>query len=127
MILNEKLLNYKDYVIETGSQGHWTWRKWKSGIVELFNNNVQNTGLNLTKQSAGTYYGEGTSGTKTITLPFSLSDALYIGAQEIGSRSSGVYIYTVSVNGNQLSTEFRAFSSSSNAACGVKYYIVGRI
>lgn len=117
-------LNFADIVIETGTQSGWNYIKWLSGKVELFGS-TQNTGLKLTTASAGTYYGTGTDGTRSVTLPFTFDTILYVNYREITSRSSGIYIYDASVSGNTLSTQFRAHASANNVACGCMYHIIG--
>lgn len=114
--------NIADYVTEIGNNGTWSWRKWNSGWVELFTYH-QYSGLNITSSSAGTYYG----GEQTINLPFRLVEFYHSHAEETATRSSGVYVYDVSLanNNTQVKTQFRAHASSSNASCGVKFYILG--
>ena len=36
MVINEKLLNRADFIVETGTSGIWTYRKWSSGITECW-------------------------------------------------------------------------------------------
>lgn len=119
---------YADYVVNQGTETAdgitWTYIEWKSGKVELMAYKSF-TGLSMTSQSAGTYYGAGTSGTRTMTLPFSLTSVLYIGQQETSPRSSGVYVYDTSISGATLTTQFRAFASSSNVSCSVNFHIIG--
>lgn len=115
-----------DFVTEIDDNGTWFWRKWKSGKVEL-TASLQNSGLNLTTSSAGTYYGAGTAGSKTTTLPFSISQIRYIGVREISSRSSGIFVYNTSISGTTLTTEFRAHASVPSGVCGVMYYIIGQL
>lgn len=115
-----------DYITEIDSNSTWKWRKWASGRVELIGSN-QYSGISMTRSSEGTYYGNGSESTKTIALPFTLSSVDYIGTQEVSTRSSGVYVYDVSVSGTTLSTQFRAHSSQSGSYCGVRYYIIGNI
>ena len=64
----------------------------------------------------------------TLTLPYSLSSVLYIGVQEIGPRSSGIWAYASTISGTTLTTEFRSFAAiNSNGACGCNYHLVGTI
>lgn len=124
--VNGNLLSFADIVIETGTSSGWNYVKWLSGKVELFGSN-QNTGLKLTTASAGTYYGTGTNGERSVTLPFTFDTILFVGYREISSRASGVYIYDVSVSGNTLTTQFRAHASANNVACGGSYHIIGTV
>lgn len=45
-----------DYVVEQGTNGNFTYRKWYSGIAELWGTTDTAT-YNLTSQYGGTYYG----------------------------------------------------------------------
>ena len=45
----------KDYVVEQGTDGNFTYRKWYSGIAELWGTTDTAT-YNLTSQYGGTYY-----------------------------------------------------------------------
>lgn len=46
----------KDYVVETGAQGVWNWKKYKSGLVELY----------------GAQTDSSLSATVTVPLPFKI-------------------------------------------------------
>ena len=124
MKINDKLINYKDYITESGSSGNWEWIKYKSGRVEIIGN-FQYTGMNCTTQSAGTYYGAG----KTENLPFTLSSVKYVGIRETGSRSSGMYVYKSDIYSpyTTLTLEFRAHASTTSGNCGVYVYIIGQV
>lgn len=123
--INEVNGKAADYIIETGTTDGWKWRKWNSGRVELIGW-VQYTSIKLDKASQGTYYNE-TTGTKTTTLPISLSSVDYIGVRETSSRSSGTYVYNTAISGNTLTIEFRAFGNTNNGSCGVQFNIIGTI
>lgn len=123
--INEVNGKAADYIIETGTTDGWKWRKWNSGRVEI-NGWVQYSSIKLDKPSQGTYYNE-TTGTKTTTLPISLSSVDYIGVRETSSRSSGTYVYNTAISGNALTIEFRAFGNTNNGSCGVQFNIIGTI
>lgn len=123
--INEVNGKAADYIIETGTTDGWKWRKWNSGRVEI-NGWVQYSSIKLDKPSQGTYYNE-TTGTKTTTLPISLSSVDYIGVRETSSRSSGTYVYNTAISGNTLTIEFRAFGNTNNGSCGVQFNIIGTI
>lgn len=63
-----------DYIVEQGTSGIWTYRKWNSGIVELFGKKdvtfEKDTGNSVT--SHGFY----ASGLQTVTLPFRVRGTL---------------------------------------------------
>ena len=44
-----------DYIVEQGTSGIWTYRKWNSGKIELWTNSYQFT-VTFTKSSIGIYY-----------------------------------------------------------------------
>lgn len=52
---NWELLSGVDTIVEQGSSGIWTYRKWRSGKIELWTNSYQFT-VTFTKASIGIYY-----------------------------------------------------------------------
>lgn len=124
--INEIDDKVKDYVIERGTSNingyTWKWWKWESGLFEMTGYNAF-SGISCNQSSAGTYYG----GSKTLTLPFSFSEQDFVGTQEQGPRSSGIYVYTANVSGTTLTIEFRAHASGTNLNCAVNFYIRGTI
>ncbi|MBQ8803486.1 MAG: hypothetical protein IJZ53_07635 [Tyzzerella sp.] len=80
--LNGKL---PDYIVEQGTSGIWTYRKWNSGIVELFGYTTGNS----------TYYSTnstwGYSHLAQINLPFTLTSCRYVNASvRFGSGTATV-------------------------------------
>lgn len=51
-----------DYIVEQGTSGIWTYRKWNSGIAECWGRSAEST----------------SEGYITVTLPFDFSDNLYV-------------------------------------------------
>lgn len=102
-----------DVVVEEGTNNNWTYRKWKSGKYEA-HRYYQATGMNITSQSGGTYYG----GNKTISLPSFHSSTQCINYSNTSSQGSGVYINSVDVNGSNLIIDYRAHASVTNTNCG---------
>ena len=54
--LNEKIDNdtLADYVVDQGTSGIWTWRKWNSGISECWG--IENTASSSQQVEGGMYY-----------------------------------------------------------------------
>lgn len=121
-VVNNNANAIVDYVIENDSNTNWKWRKWASGRVEL-TGSINYTGITVTTAAGGIY---GVSD-KTTTLPFALTSTDFIGFQEGGARSSGLWAYGAAVSSTTLTTSFRAHASTSNGTCTVKYYIIGNI
>ena len=55
--------NVADYVVEQSTSGNFTYRKWKSGLAELWGTTTS-ANYNMTTSYGGTYYG-----TATVTIP----------------------------------------------------------
>ena len=128
-VVNNNANALADYVKEQGTTTAggttWTYIKWNSGRVDLYATGSK-TGMTIATASGGTYYN--TNAKLTLTLPYSLSSVLYIGVQEIGPRSSGIWAYASTISGTTLTTEFRSFAAiNSNGACGCNYHLVGTI
>lgn len=107
-----------DFVSDYGSNSSgWFWRKWNSGRCEAWGN-FQFSGITVTTQNAGTYWGNG--GFKDLSLPSSLFTA--VDCAEVtngqGTHASGVYPYGVSsLTTSNIQIAFRAFASSSDVGC----------
>ena len=65
-----------DYIVETGTEGIWTYEKYKNGIVKCYGlaNNIATNGLT---QSYQTYYA---SGLQVATVPTWITNVLSIDA-----------------------------------------------
>lgn len=66
--LNGQGANLADYVVEQGTSGIWTYRKWNSGIAECWGE--ANSGSNISNSSAGGWY----AGSFAVNFP----DGLFI-------------------------------------------------
>ena len=67
----QKMKIIDDYVVESASEGDWTWQKCDSGIVRLWGvHDYDEEEISCTTKY-GNYYH---SGTLKLTLPFSLVD-----------------------------------------------------
>lgn len=109
-----------DWVIETGTDNSWNYKKWHSGKYEAWRYYQANS-LVITTASAGTYYG----GEKSIPFPSfhqSLESCTYGSTK---SQSSGVFIYGTEASGSNLIVHYRAHASINNAVCGGFFYIHG--
>lgn len=90
-----------DYVIEQGTSGVWTYRKWNSGIAECWTDTVSGTGTDVTL--VGSYYWSYLS----ISLPFTFLTHTGYGNGRLGTGLGFAYIatnsnsVTVHVLGNQ--------------------------
>lgn len=98
--IQNKLNGYADFVVEQTQSGKWTYRKWNSGIVDLWYNDP--TSL--------TFSGYGTS--SNIYFPFALTSV-----NNIQVTLSGGYMISVKVNSfntNYFSILFWSDSEISN-------------
>ena len=111
------------YIVETGTDNNWAYRKWSDGTYEAWQY-YQATGLTMTTSSMGTYYNEST-GTKTLSFPSFHTNWLQGYATNAPTQSSGVYVYQVNAN-NGFYISFRAHASTSNGSCGCNLYLRGR-
>lgn len=112
--------SFADWVIETGTDNSWNYKKWHSGKYEAWRN-YQATSLVITTASAGTYYG----GERDIPFPSfhrTLEASIYSNTL---TQSSGVYIFSTVANGSNLKIYYRAHASINNASCGGFFYIRG--
>lgn len=119
LIIKVKDIAYKlglisDYVVEWGTSGIWTYRKWNSGIAECWSKKANSlTGVVSPVALFGAYY----TYVPGISLPFEMIyDSMFVtGNARLGSgigflygganTSTTVNIYVV---GNQATTEILA-------------------
>lgn len=72
-----------DYIVEQGTSGIWTYRKWASGVAECWG--VGET-INITSLSEwGSLYGTGELSASNISLPFIFVSAPYVDIGVYGS------------------------------------------
>ena len=119
-------------IVETGTtSNNWDYRLWSDGTYEAWRSHGF-TGMALTSSSAGTYYGNGT----TLGVPIFPNNGntgvlqCLCSANGAFSHSSGVYLYQVLHSSATTATadmtfQFRAHASTSNAACGIDIYLKG--
>jgi len=117
-----------DYVVEQGTSGIWTYRKWASGIAECWG--VQ-TGLtaNLTTQwgSSGFYYNGGDGKAPNFPFAFAAKPAVTVSVE----NGSGVSLI-VMTNGSGGSTtkaptvQLCRAGSASSVAYTLHWHVVGR-
>lgn len=90
-------LETRDYVVEQGTSGIWTYRKWNSGVAECWGISDQTISATQVWES-GWFYGNG----KTETYPFEFSEipsctydkSKYGGMQLLASGSAGTTTHT---------------------------------
>lgn len=108
--------NLSDYIVEQGTSGDWTWRKWKSGIAECWG--TFSVSLSQDGVSGGDYY----SGTITISTPFKVANAIVTGTADNRyslSNPGGSY-----ANQN-ISFRLKRGSAISESSIGVQIHVFG--
>lgn len=117
-----------DYVIEQGTSGIWTYRKWASGIAECWG--VQ-TGLtaNLTTQwgSSGLYYNSGDGKAPDFPFAFAAKPAVTVSVE----NGSGVSLIAMTNGSGGSTTKAPAVQlcragSASSVAYTLHWHVVGR-
>lgn len=134
-ILAEGNITANNHVVgitETGTtSNNWDYRLWSDGTYEAWRSHGF-TGMALTSSSAGTYYGGGTT-LGVPTFPNNSNTGVtqcLCTASNAFSHSSGVYLYqtehaSATTATSNLTFQFRAHASTSNAACGLDIYLKG--
>ena len=115
-----------DYIVEQGTSGVWTYRKWNSGIAELWGTTTS-ANYNMTTSYGGTYYG-----TATITISpkiFTSVTALSVNRANGGQGTvwtSPYGSYANVVSSGQISMYISNGTSYSNAPISWSVEIKGR-
>ena len=109
-ILNEVLPNTSvDYIVEQGTSGNWTYRKWNSGVAEAWMGPVSAGSIAMTSAWGYGYYAS----LKTYYLPSSL----FISAPTLqvhGNLTGGLGGFTLSNQSNGVSFDGYWWSTKSD-------------
>lgn len=111
-----------DYVVEHGTSGIWTYRKWESGIAECWC--LKTETVQITSNYGGAYYGQ-----SSINFPTGLYIAEPIlTATRQGRDGAGlVHISPYFVNAERAGYFVDNTNSSyANAPIGIAFYAIGR-
>lgn len=104
-------LNGADYIVEQGTSGIWTYRKWKSGIAECWG--TYTASIAVTNSSAS--YGGYRSGLITATaFPFTFASTPSITAT-IGRGATGAWVSNVA-DSNTTNVKFYLAAGASLSA-----------
>ena len=119
----EKLGLIADYVVEQGTSGIWTYRKWNSGIAELWGTY---TGTSVTPTAWGNIYASDTI--PRIDYPFAFTSAPQVQVTpRYTGTGGGFWIYCVGA-GYTTQTPFYGAGRANNTAivpC-IDFYVIGR-
>jgi hypothetical protein len=116
--LNITTIRAVDYVVEQGTNGSWTYRKWDSGFVECFAI-LNNSSLSWLSYMTWGYYANW-----TITYPFTIYNAIInASTRNVGSNVGWI------ANANPYSDSGFTATIVRNGDTGevdINVYIVGR-
>lgn len=112
-----------DAIVDVGTDGIWTYRKWASGIAECWGNGQYAVDCTT---AAGSLY----CGSTTITLPSGLFSASTYSVLATCGTSTGsgwpVYGRTGSPSTSSFNAAFYNTASASGKVINVQMYVVGR-
>lgn len=112
-----------DYVVEQGTDGIWTYRKWNSGIAELWGTY---TGTSVTPTAWGNIYAS--DAFPRIDYPFAFTSAPQVQVTpRYTGTGGGFWIYCVGA-GYTTQTPFYGAGRANNTAivpC-IDFYVIGR-
>lgn len=83
--LNVTGIHAVDYIVEQGTDGIWTYRKWNSGVYELWGYTTNSCAM--TNALGETYYG-------TVNVSISGLGIVVINGVQVTGRASGHYFGT---------------------------------
>lgn len=105
-----------DYIVETGTSGIWTYRKWNSGRFDAFTKGSVNG--QLKGSLMGGYYSRATLSTPKVMI----SEECLTGLARLGT--GGGFISWHSFSGNNLS--FDVVGNQNDASIKYNLYIIGK-
>jgi len=120
--LNLTAANAVDYIVEEGTSGMWSWRKWNSGIAECWGSHTQT--ITGTVAWGGMYY---TKPTESINYPTSLfTDPPTVNVANVSAATQG----SVAFSGNNATRcavyVIRGTSASASSSVVYSIHAIGR-
>ena len=115
-------LDASDYVIEQGTDGIWTYRKWESGIAECWG--LKTETVQMTSNYGGAYYGQ-----SSVNFPTSLfiTEPILTATRQGRAGAGLVHISSYSVS-TTVASYFvdNTNSSYADAPIGIAFHAMGR-
>lgn len=121
----DMLKNSKDYIVEQGTSGIWTYRKWNSGIAECWGSRVI-TGVKV-DQAWGNLYNADTP--DAIAYPFTFTSTP-VEVACMGSNNMSLWMACSSINTSASTGKYFAMrpntASTTTYTVTINYQVVGR-
>ena len=108
-----------DYVVETGTSGIWTYRKWNSGIAECWGGGTLTTGQ----------YVQTWNGLQAVSVSIPLPFAIKNGVMQLGLKAGSGYGWNaVPLAWSDFISSVTTQTLGSQSSTSVTYsaYVVGR-
>lgn len=115
-----------DFIVEQGTSGDWTYRKWNSGIAECWARIAVNTAVST---AWGGLYVSGALSATNLTFPFTFTAIPMINVNLSGSGSGAFLIASGSASSSTTKTGIYEIARGNTAAAanyGINYDIKGR-
>lgn len=115
-----------DFIIEQGTSGDWTYRKWNSGLAECWARIAVNTAV---QTQWGGLYVSGSLSATNLTFPFTFTAIPMINVNLSGSGSGAFIIASGSGSSSTTKTGIYEIARGTSAAAanyGVNYDVRGR-
>jgi hypothetical protein len=117
-----------DYIVEQGTSGIWTYRKWSSGIAECWGRKSITATINT---AWGSLYSSGSLTESNVTLPFAFAEVPCINVT-LTCNGAGVFLMVPGAWAPPSTTTTGAFelvrgtSSTASNSYGFNYQVKGR-
>lgn len=111
-----------DYVVEQGTSGKFRYRKWNSGLIEVWSR--QSISFSSFASVNGMYRA-----TKIITLPFAIPAANVVSAHATGQYSGVFVVGNSDFSGGAGKFEVQALrgSGTNSMSINTTIYVVGKM
>ena len=118
-----------DFIVEQGTSGYWTYRKWASGLVEMWGS--KSFTLNITTSWGNGFYYSGGSDSNYILLSY--PSGMFIQTPtcfcQVSSSGASVMVMPTGLNsgGTSSTPAYHAVRSGSFSNCAVQaeFYVKG--
>ena len=126
--LNVTGIHAVDYVVEQGTDGIWTYRKWNSGVAECWG---IRTGISASFSAWGNYWYY--SSVQGVALPFTFEEIPVV-TSHCYSSGGDIYATGASISGatgipsttNTGGITLYRGASLSSVTVNIQYYVIGR-
>lgn len=114
-----------DYIVEQGTSGIWTYRKWNSGIAECWYEGIKTINFSYNIGGSGVW-ATTWDGTGEYKLPSFVTSVKCVTANAMDRDANWSTNLSARVDGSQIIVNPMAFSSGGQRSHKIDIYVIGK-